>query len=297
MSETSSTWEGAYTALVTPFRDGELDEKALRDLVERQIAAGIDGLVPCGTTGESVTLVGDEHARVVRTVVEQTKGRVPVIAGAGTSSTSKTVALAKTCREAGADGLLLVCPYYNKPTQAGLVAHFRAVLTAVPMPAMLYNIPGRTHVDMSAQTFLRLMDVEQIVAIKESTGNVVRSQQIAALCGDRYSILAGDDALTLGIMAVGGRGVVSVASNAFPAQVAEVVQKMRDGDLSGARAAQHRLLPVYEALFIEPNPGPIKYVLAQAGHIAEEIRLPMTWPTDASQERIRAALDMSGITA
>ncbi len=292
-----TTWEGAYTALVTPFRNGELDEEALRDLVERQIAAGIDGLVPCGTTGESVTLVGDEHARVVRIVVEQAKGRVPVIAGAGTNSTSKTVALAKVCREAGADGLLLVCPYYNKPTQAGLVAHFRAVLDAVPMPAMLYNIPGRTHVDLSAQSFLRLMDVEQIVAIKEATGNIVRSQEVAALCGDRYSILSGDDALTVGIMAVGGRGVVSVASNAFPAEVAEVAHKMRDGDLAGARAAQHRLLPVYEAMFIEPNPGPIKYVLARAGHIAEEIRLPMTWPTEKAQERIRAALDMAGLSA
>jgi 4-hydroxy-tetrahydrodipicolinate synthase len=292
-----ATWEGAYTALVTPFRSGELDEKALRDLVERQITGGIDGLVPCGTTGESVTLVGDEHARIVRIVVEQARGRVPVIAGAGTNSTSKTVALSKACREAGADGLLLVCPYYNKPTQAGLEAHFRAVLSQVPMPAMLYNIPGRTHVDLSAQTFVRLMDLEHVVAIKEATGNVTRTQEVAARCGDRYTILSGDDALTVGIMAVGGRGVVSVASNAFPEEVVDVVRKMRDGDLAGARAAQHRLLPMYEAMFVEPNPGPVKYVLAEAGHIAEEIRLPMTWPTPGAQERIRAALDLSGLSA
>jgi len=292
-----ANWEGAYTALITPFRNGELDETALRELVERQIDAGIDGLVPCGTTGESVTLVGDEHARVVRIVVEQAKGRVPVVAGAGTNSTSKTVALSKACREAGADGLLLVCPYYNKPTQAGLEAHFRAVLAAVPMPAMLYNIPGRTHVDLSARTFLRLMDVEHIVAIKEATGNVARSQEVAALCGERYSIMSGDDALTIGIMAVGGRGVVSVASNAFPNAVADVVHKMQASDLAGARAAQHRLLPIYEAMFIEPNPGPVKYVLARAGHIAEEIRLPMTWPTAGAQERIVAALDLAGLSA
>jgi 4-hydroxy-tetrahydrodipicolinate synthase len=293
----AQNWQGAYTALVTPFRGGELDEKALRDLVERQIAAGIDGLVPCGTTGESVTLVGDEHARVVRIVVEQSKGRVPVIAGAGSNSTTKTVALSKACREAGADALLLVCPYYNKPTQAGLEAHFRAVLQAVPMPTMLYNIPGRTHVDLSAQTFLRLMDVEHIVAIKEATGNVVRAQEVAALCGDRFAILSGDDALTIGIMAVGGCGLVSVASNAFPKEVADIVHEMRDGDLAGARAAQHRMLPVYASMFVEPNPGPVKYVMAEAGHIAPEIRLPMTWPTETAKEHIRAAIDMAGISA
>jgi 4-hydroxy-tetrahydrodipicolinate synthase len=290
-------FEGAFTALVTPFRDGDLDEKALRELVERQIAGGIDGLVPCGTTGESVTLAGDEHARVVRIVVEQTKKRVPVVAGAGTNSTSKTIELAKVCREAGADGLLLVTPYYNKPTQAGLEAHFRAVLSKVPMPSILYNVPSRTQCDLAAETLVRLMDVPHAVAVKEATGNVVRSQQIAALCGDRYTILSGDDALTLGIMAVGGKGVISVASNAFPKEVADVVHLAAKGDFERARASQLRLLPVYDAMFIESNPGPIKAVLADAGYIAPEIRLPLVWPSDATVERVRAALAMAGVTA
>ncbi|MBW2460230.1 MAG: 4-hydroxy-tetrahydrodipicolinate synthase [Deltaproteobacteria bacterium] len=292
-----TTFQGTYTALVTPFRRGEVDEEALRDLVERQIAAGIDGLVPCGTTGENVTLSDEEHGRVVKVVVEAAKGRVPVVAGAGSNSTTKTVAHAKACREAGADGLLLVCPYYNKPTQAGVEAHFRAVLSKVPMPAMLYNIPGRTHVDLTAETLVRLMDVEHIVAVKEATGNIVRTQQIAALCGDRYSILSGDDALTVGLMAVGGSGVVSVLSNAFPAEVADVARRMAAGDLAGARALQHRLLPVYEAMFIEPNPGPVKFVMAEAGKIAPEIRLPMTWPTEGAQGRIRAAVEMAGLAS
>lgn len=292
-----TTFEGAYTALVTPFRGGDVDEAALRDLVERQIAAGIDGLVPCGTTGESVTLSDAEHGEVVKIVVEAARGRVPVVAGAGSNSTTKTVAYSQACREAGADGLLLVCPYYNKPTQAGLEAHFRAVLSKVPMPAMLYNIPGRTHVDLSAETLVRLMDVEHIVAIKEATGNIARTQQIAALCGNRYSILSGDDALTVGIMAVGGQGVVSVLSNAFPAEVAEVAHRMAAGDLSGARSLQHRLLPAYEAMFIEPNPGPVKFVMAEAGHLAPEIRLPMTWPSEGAQGRIRGALEMAGLSS
>lgn len=292
-----STFEGAYTALVTPFRDGELDEPALRELVERQIAGGIDGLVPCGTTGESVTLVGDEHARVVRVVVEQTKGRVPVVAGAGTNSTQKTIALSKVCREAGADGLLLVSPYYNKPTQAGLEAHYRAVLAAVPMPAVVYNVPGRTAGDVHAETIARLADVDSIVAVKEATANVVRSQEILARCGERFSVLSGDDALTLPILAVGGSGVISVASNLFPAEVAGICRSYREGDHEAARRAHLRMLDVYQALFVETNPGPIKAAMAEAGLVAPEIRLPLVLPSEATMTRVRAAIAAAGLAS
>ena len=290
-----STFEGAFTALITPFRDGKVDEKALRDLVERQIGAGIDGLVPCGTTGESVTLDGVEHATVIRVVVEQVRGRVPVVAGAGTHNTRRTIALCHVAREMNADGVLLVCPYYNKPTQRGLEAHFRAVMADCELPAMLYNVPSRTSCDLLAETVHRLLDVPGIVAVKEASGNVLRTQQIVARCGERLSVLSGDDALTLGIMACGGRGVVSVASNLAPAEVAEMVHRMRDGDLAGARETQLRMLPLFEALFCETNPGPVKHALATAGHIAPEIRLPLVWPEEQSQQRVRAALDAAGV--
>jgi len=291
-----TTFAGAFTALVTPFRDGKVDEQALRKLVDRQITAGIDGLVPCGTTGESVTLSGDEHRLVVRTVVEEVRGRVPVVAGAGTNSTTHTIELAETAKELGADGLLLVCPYYNKPTQAGLEAHFRTVMKAVPMPAMLYNIPGRTGIDLSVDTLARLADVPEIVAIKEATGNVVRSQQILARCGSRFDVLSGDDALSLSVMAVGGCGVVSVASNVLPSEVAEVARRMRKGDLAGARSLHLRLVPVYESMFVEANPGPCKWALADAGLIAAEIRQPLCWPEEASQQVVARALQSAGVS-
>ena len=289
-------FEGAFTALVTPFRDGRVDERALRDLVDRQIAAGIDGLVPCGTTGESVTLDAVEHAEVIRIVVSQAKKRVPVVAGAGTHSTRRTIALCHVAKEMGADGVLLVCPYYNKPTQAGLEAHFRAVMAECDLPAMLYNVPGRTVTDLAAETMAKLEDVPGIVAIKEASGNVLRTQHILAAVGDRFTVLSGDDALTLGIVACGGKGVVSVASNIAPAEVAEVVHRLRDGDLAGARAIHLRMLPLYDALFCETNPGPVKHVLAKAGHIAMEIRLPLVWPLEASQARIDAAVAAAGVT-
>jgi len=285
---------GAFTALVTPFKGDELDEKALRDIVERQIAEGIDGLVPCGTTGESVTLRGDEAERVVKITVEQAKGRVPVVAGAGTNSTYKSIQMAKTVRDTGADALLLVCPYYNKPTQAGLEAHFRAILKEVPMPAMLYNIPGRTGSDLQTETLERLADVEHVVAIKEATGNVLRAQQILARCGDRFDVMSGDDALTAGMMGVGGHGVVSVSANLVPGKVAGVVDLWNAGKVAEAQQAQHTLLPLHEAMFVETNPGPIKAAMAMAGHIAEEIRLPMVWPSAESQKVIRAAMQKVG---
>lgn len=286
---------GTLTALITPFRDGVVDEAALRDLVEAQLAGNIDGLVPCGTTGESVCLSETEYTRVVRATVEQAKGRVPVVAGAGSASTSHTIELAHAAKKAGADALLVVVPYYNRPTQEGLFAHYKAVHDAVQLPVMLYNIPGRTGSDLALETIVRLAELPRIVAIKEATGNVLRSQAIARALGDRLTILSGDDALTIGVMAVGGRGVVSVASNVAPTLVSESVRTMRAGDYAGALRQHQRLLPLYEAMFIESNPGPAKFALALQGKIAPEIRLPMVWPTETTQAVVHGVLNTLGL--
>ena len=286
---------GAWTALVTPFRDDAVDERALRDLVEDQIARGIDGLMPCGTTGESVNLSDAEYARVVRIVIEQARGRVPVVPGAGTASTRHSLELGAVAKAAGAAGLLIVAPYYNRPTQDGLFAHYEALARGLGLPIVLYNIPARTGVDVSLATLERLARVSSIVAVKEATGNVVRSADIAARFGDRFTILSGDDSLTLPVMAVGGHGVVSVASNVVPDEVARVVHLYRDGKISEARALSQRLRPLYEALFVESSPGPVKAALAMCGKIAPEIRLPMMMPAESSLAQIRAALQGVGL--
>jgi 4-hydroxy-tetrahydrodipicolinate synthase len=281
---------GAFTALITPFRNDAVDERALRELVEDQIQKGIDGLVPCGTTGESVNLSHDEYLKVVTATVDQAKGRVPVVPGAGTASTRHSIELARAARSAGADGLLLITPYYNRPTQEGLYAHFEAVADAVNLPIMLYNLPARTGVDLAFSTLERLAEIPSIVAIKEATGNVLRSAEIVGKLGGRFTILSGDDALTLPILAVGGQGVVSVASNLVPAEVARIVDLGRDGDFAAARALSQSLIPLCEALFIESNPGPIKAALAMCGRIAPEIRLPLVMPTEPTQARLRSVL-------
>ncbi len=288
---------GTLTALVTPFRNGSIDEEALRRLVARQIEGGVEGLVPCGTTGESITLTHEEHARVVRIVVAEAKRRVPVVAGAGTASTRHTIELCRVARDAGADGVLLVCPYYNRPTQAGLEAHFRAVLREVPLPAMLYNIPARTGVDLTVDTLARLSDLAEVVAIKEATGTVTRAQEIKARCGDRFAVLSGDDALTLPMLAVGAVGVVSVTSNLLPRAVGEVARLARAGDLSAARSLHLRLLPVHAAMFVESNPSPVKLAMAARGLLAPEVRLPLVWPSEASARTIAAAIAEAGLEA
>jgi 4-hydroxy-tetrahydrodipicolinate synthase len=288
-------FSGAMTALVTPFREGEVDETALRELVERQIAGGISGLVPCGTTGESVTLRGNEHEQVVRVVVEQANGRVPVVAGAGTNDTHKSIALTRLAKDAGADGVLLVTPYYNKPTQAGLYAHFRAILSEVSIPAILYDIPSRTNVALGLDTLERLLEMPEVVALKDASGNVHQAQQCAVRFGSRLSVLSGDDALTLPLCAVGARGVVSVASNLLPDRVSELVACALRGDFAGARERHLRLLPVYESLFAETNPGPIKGAMADAGWLAPEIRLPLVWPSEATRAGVAEALRAAGV--
>jgi 4-hydroxy-tetrahydrodipicolinate synthase len=281
---------GALTALVTPFRDDRIDEKALRALVSDQIDNGIDGLVPSGTTGEAASLSAEEYAQLLRIVIDEARGRVPVIAGAGTASTAHSIELCKVAQKQKADGVLIVVPYYYKPSQEGLFAHYAAIAKAVPLPIVLYNIPGRCGVDLSISTLTRIAEMPSVVAIKEATGNVLRSSEIAARFGDRFTILSGDDALTLAIMSVGGQGVISVASNVAPREVSKQVDLFRAGDLAGARAQHQRLLPLYEALFVESNPGPVKYALGLLGKIKAEIRLPFVLPTEASEQRIRSAL-------
>lgn len=293
---TTPTFAGALTALITPFRGGQVDVEALRALVEAQIAGGIDGLVPCGTTGESVTLTQAEHTLVVRTVVEQATGRVPVIAGAGSVSTAHTIELTRIAREVKADGVLIVVPYYNKPTQAGLVAHYRAVLREVSMPTILYNIPGRTGIDLGLDAMAQLADVPEIVAVKEATGNVVRSQALLARFGDRFTVFSGDDGLTLPILSLGGKGVISVTSNILPREVGDVVRLWNASDLAGARKLHLRLVPVHESMFVESNPGPAKAVLARAGRIAPEVRLPLVWPAESSQKLVVDALAAAGFS-
>ena len=281
---------GTMPALITPFRNGEVDEEALRALVERVIVGGCEGLVPCGTTGESVTLDEREHERVVRIVVEEAKRRVPVYAGAGTVSTKHTIELAELCKKAGADGLLLVCPYYNRPTQAGLEAHFRHVLAEVPMPSILYNIPGRTGVDLALETLEKLADVKEIVAIKEATGNVMRSAQIVAKCGDRFSVLSGDDALTLPMMAVGAMGVISVTSNVRPRETSRVTSLFLEGNLAEARKQHLALLELHGLMFVEPNPAPAKAALAAAGVMEKTVRGPLAPCSAELEAKVVAAI-------
>jgi len=289
-------FEGALTALITPFRDDAVDEAALRDLVERQIDGGIDGLVPCGTTGESVNLSDAEFDQVLRITLSQARGRVPVIAGSGSASTRDTVLWSELARKAGADGLLVVVPPYNRPTQAGIEAHYRAVATACSLPIVLYNIPARTGVDLSLDTMDALSDVKSIVAIKEATGNVTRSAAILARFGDRFTVLSGDDALTLPIIASGGQGVISVASNVAPALMATLVDTARAGDLVAARKTAQRLAPLFDALFLESSPGPVKAALASLGRIAPEIRLPMVMPGAATRAQVQRVLEQLELT-
>jgi 4-hydroxy-tetrahydrodipicolinate synthase len=288
---TPARLEGAFTAIVTPFRSGELDLDALDRVVEHQVRGGVAGIVPCGTTGESPTLSAAEQRAVIARAVAAARGRTLVIAGTGTNATRESIERTRAARAAGADAAMLVMPYYNKPTQAGLLAHVRAVHDATDLPLVLYNVPPRTAGDLLADTVARIAEAcPRVVAVKEATGNVLRTQQLVAMLGDRLSVLSGDDALTLGIMACGGRGVISVTSNAVPAAVQGVVAAFLRGDLADAQRRHFALLPLHEALFLETNPGPIKAAMAELGLLAPEIRLPLVWPEPRTIEAVRAAL-------
>jgi 4-hydroxy-tetrahydrodipicolinate synthase len=282
------------TALVTPMRNGTVDHEALAALVEAQIAGGIDGLIPCGTTGEAATLSADEHHAVIRTVVQAAKKRVPVIAGAGSNSTAVALQLGKSARDAGADALLVVVPYYNKPTQEGMYQHFRAV-TEAGLPIVVYNVPGRTSADLSTDTLVRLCELPAIVAVKEATGSVPRTQEIVRRIGDRIVVLSGDDPINYPLYAVGARGCISVVSNVAPALIAECWDAVAAGDHTRARAAHLRSLPLAEALFFEPNPIPAKTALAMMGKMDAELRLPMTPMSAGPRDKLRAVLVEMGL--
>ncbi|MGH7428161.1 MAG: 4-hydroxy-tetrahydrodipicolinate synthase, partial [Candidatus Methylomirabilaceae bacterium] len=265
-------FSGSIVAIVTPFRNGRVDERALGDLIEFQLANGTDGIVPCGTTGESATLSHQEHERVVAFTIEAVKRRVPVIAGAGSNSTAEAIALTRHAKKAGADGALLITPYYNKPMQEGLFRHYKAVAEAVDLPLVLYNIPSRTSVNLLPSTVGRLAAIRNIVAIKEGSGSLQQVSEILQACGDRFTVLSGDDPLTLPMMAVGAKGVITVTANIAPAEMAAMVDAFAAGQLDQARRLHNKLFPLFTALFYETNPIPVKTALAMMGKIDGELR-------------------------
>ncbi|MCG6122107.1 MAG: 4-hydroxy-tetrahydrodipicolinate synthase [Microvirga sp.] len=292
---TPPRFTGSIPALVTPFRDGALDEEALRALVEWQIENGSSGLVPVGTTGESPTLSHDEHKRVVEAVVAQAKGRVPVIAGAGSNSTSEAIDFARHAETVGADAVLVVTPYYNKPTQGGLYAHFKAINDAIGIPIIIYNIPGRSVIDMSVETMARLYELTNIVGVKDATANMARASLQREAMGPDFIQLSGEDATALGFMAHGGHGCISVTANAAPRLCSDFQKACLSGDYATALAIQDRLMPLHTALFVETNPSPVKYALAAQGRMSDEVRLPMVPVSDATKQAVRAALAHAGI--
>jgi len=287
--------EGVMTALVTPMRGGEVDYDALGARVDAQLDAGIDGLVPVGTTGESATLAVNEHIDVVRYVVGRVKGRVPVIAGAGANATAEAIELSQAAEEVGADGLLHVTPYYNKPSQEGLYQHFAAVAAATKLPIVLYNVPGRTSCDLLADTVIRLSAIDNIVAIKEASANMYRAAQILSRCGSDFSVLSGDDFTAYTLYALGGHGVISVVSNVMPRTMAEMWDAAVAGDWARARARHYEQLPLTELLFAEPSPAPVKEAMALLGWIQPDLRLPLVRCSEELQGRLRALLAEKGL--
>lgn len=287
---------GTYTAIVTPFKNGTLDESALERLVKAQIKGGVDGIVPVGTTGESPTLDYEEHIRVIELAVEFAHGKIKVLAGTGGNSTSEAIYLTKAAEEAGADGTLQVAPYYNKPSQEGLFQHFHAIARATKMPVVLYSIPGRCGIEIAVDTVNRLAhDSVNIVGIKEAGGNVDRVSQLRQVLGPKFTILSGDDSLTLPFMAVGANGVVSVASNVIPREVAHLVDAFAKGKVGLAQRIHAKYYPLFKDLFIETNPVPVKAALAMMGMMAEEYRLPLVAMSGKNRDALRATLKACGV--
>jgi 4-hydroxy-tetrahydrodipicolinate synthase len=288
-------FEGVITALVTPFRRDLLDEDALRRLVDEQIAAGVDGLVPVGTTGESPTLTMQEHIHVIEVVIEAAAKRVPVIAGTGSNSTHEAIELSVAAKRAGADGLLLVTPYYNRPGQEHMYRHFRAIMQAASLPTIVYNVPGRTASDLLPDTIARLAEMPDLVGVKEATGSALRAAQIIARVPSRVAVLSGDDATAFPLFALGGRGVISVVSNVAPALMSGMWDAAAAGDWNKARQLHYRLLPISEGLFVEANPIPVKAALAMMGRMTEEVRPPLYPLAEQYRAKLRAQLDELGL--
>jgi len=288
-------FSGSIVAIVTPFRKGRVDERALGDLIEFQLANGTDGIVPCGTTGESATLSHQEHERVVAFTIEAVKRRVPVIAGTGSNSTDEAIALTRHAKKVGADGALLITPYYNKPMQEGLFRHYKAVAEAVDLPLVLYNIPSRTSVNLLPSTVGRLAAIRNILAIKEGSGSLQQVSEILQACGDRFTVLSGDDPLTIPMMAVGAKGVITVTANIAPADMAAMVDAFAAGQLDRARRLHDKMFPLFTALFYETNPIPVKAALAMMGKIDGELRLPLCPMASESREKLARVMKEYGL--
>ena len=290
------TFSGSYTALITPLKNGEVDEKSFQDFVEWQITEGTNGLVPCGTTGESPTLTHGEHKRVTELCIEVAKGRATVMAGAGSNSTAEAIELAVHAEKAGADALLVVTPYYNKPTQEGLFRHYEAINNAVSTPIFIYNIPGRSIVDMSIETMARLAKLANITGVKDATSDLARPISVATKIGKDFAQLSGEDATAIPFLAAGGHGCISVTSNIAPRLCAQQHKAWAAGDVSGAIDIQNKLMPVHSAMFCESSPGPVKYAAEILGICSSELRLPLCEISQTSKETITAALLEAGIT-
>ncbi len=286
-------FSGAFTALVTPFRNGQVDVEALEGMVEFQIQNGIHGLVPCGTTGETPAMSEEEDRLVIGTVVRVAGGRVPVIAGSGSNSTDMAIKYTKMAEEVGADGSLQVAPYYNKPTQEGLYRHFATIAESTELPIILYNIPGRTSVTIDAETTARLAEIPNIVGTKESTLSMNMAMDVISICGDEFDVLSGDDPVTLPLMSLGGRGVISVASNVAPAAVSDMVNALLAGDWERGRELHYDLLPLFRALFVETNPIPVKAAASILGLCSDEMRLPMIPLQGENLETLRRVMEES----
>lgn len=284
-------FKGVYTALATPFKNNRLDEEAFRAFIEFQISEGVHGLVPCGSTGESATLSHDEHERVIEICIDQTKGRVPILAGAGSNNTEEAISLARFAKKAGADGALLITPYYNKPTQEGLYQHYKAIAESVDLPLVPYNVPGRTSCNMLPPVVARLAkDFSNIVGIKEATADMAQGSQVIQSCPASFSVLSGDDFSALPLMAVGGKGVISTTSNVAPRVMSEMYNKFVAGDLAGAVAIHHSLYPLFNAMFYETNPIPVKTALGMMNLMSDELRLPLCPMSQANRQKLADVL-------
>jgi 4-hydroxy-tetrahydrodipicolinate synthase len=287
--------KGAIVAIITPFKNGRIDEEGLRNLIEFQIENGTDGIVPCGTTGEAATLSHTEHKKVVEITIDAVQGRVPVIAGTGSNSTSETIELTQHARSAGSDAALVITPYYNKPTQEGLFQHFKAISDACAFPMILYNVPGRTALNMLPATVARLAELDDVIGIKEATGSMQQGADIISLCGDKITVLSGDDFTAFPLLAIGGKGVISVVSNVAPRDMADMVDAFDAGDLKRARTLHYKLWPLNNAMFYETNPIPAKTALALMGKVSGEFRLPLCPMSEANLERLKKTLKAYGL--
>ena len=287
---------GVLPAIVTPFKNGAVDEEGLRQLIEFHIENGVHGIVPCGTTGESATLSHHEHERVVEITVDQVKGRVPVVAGTGSNNTAEAVALTAHAKKAGADGVLMISPYYNKPTQEGIYRHYKKVAEEVDIPIIIYNIPGRTASNIEPSTFARLAELKNIVGVKEASGSMKQITEIIRLCGDEFTVLSGEDFLTYPLMSVGGKGVICVVANIVPRDMADLCNLLLAGDFDQGRELYYRLLPLCHAMFYETNPAPVKAALAMMGKISSgEVRLPLAPMSEANLGKLRKELEAYGV--